>query len=92
MAKADKAAEQEMTPEERDKRLGKAYTTATQELRKAHRDEFNDLYQKYAAEAGVEWSPRLTPEQKAEQEFDRLVTEYPHLAERFAQQEQNGEQ
>lgn len=74
----------EMTAQERDKRLQKAYTSATQQLRDNHRDEFNDLYQKYAEEQGVEWKPRLTPEQKAEAEYDRLLEQYPHLRERGA--------
>lgn len=72
----------EMTAEERDKRLQKAYTAATQELRTKYRDEFNDLYSKHAAEHGVEWSPRLTAEQRAEQEFDRLLEQFPHLRNR----------
>lgn len=62
--------------------LRKAYGTATQELRDNHRDEFNDLYAEKAAELGVEWSPRRTPEQKAEDAFDTLLRDYPHLAER----------
>ena len=72
----------EMTPEERDKRLQKAYTAATQALRESHRDEFNTLYSEHAEKHGVEWQPRLTAEQKAEQEFDSLVKAYPHLLER----------
>lgn len=63
--------------------LRKAYGQATQALRENHRDEFNDLYSKYARGMGVEWSPRLTPEQKAEQAFDNLLSEYPHLADRI---------
>ena len=72
----------EMTSEERDKRLQKAYTAATQRLRDAHRDEFNTLYETAATEQGVEWKPRQTAEQKAESEFDRLLAEYPHLKDR----------
>lgn len=72
----------EMTSEERDKRLQKAYTAATQALRDVHREEFNTLYSEHAEKQGVEWSPRLTPEQKAEQEFDKLVKDFPHLLER----------
>jgi hypothetical protein len=75
-----------MSAEERDRRLQKAYTAATQELREAHRDEFNDLYSKHAADQGVEWKPRLTPEQKAEQEFERLLQDFPHLMDRFPQE------
>lgn len=63
--------------------LRKAYGAATQTLRDNHRDEFNKLYAEAAAAEGVEWSPRLTPEQKAEAAFDNLLAEYPHLAERL---------
>ena len=75
-------AEPEMTQEDRDRRLQKAYTRATQTLREMHRDEFNTLYSDNAREQGVEWSPRLTAEQRAEQEFDALVEAYPHLRDR----------
>jgi hypothetical protein len=72
----------EMAADERDKRLQKAYTAATQRLREAHRDEFNALYETAAGEQGVEWKPRQSPEQKAEAEFDRLLADYPHLKDR----------
>jgi hypothetical protein len=73
-----------MTDEARKAALRKAYGTATQDLRENHRDEFNDLYAERAKELGVEWSPRQTPEQRAEQAFDALLADYPHLAERIA--------
>lgn len=93
MAKKDSAEQpEEMTSQDRDKRLQKAYTSATQQLRDNHRDEFNDLYSKYAEEQGVEWKPRLTPEQKAEAEYDRLLEQYPHLRDRGAEVEDDGAQ
>jgi hypothetical protein len=72
---AAKKAEEtnEVTPEERDRRLQKAYTAATQELRQTHRDEFNDAYSRHASELGVEWRPRPSAEQKAEEQFDALL-------------------
>jgi len=71
-----------MTEEDRKARLRAAYGRATQELREKHRGEFHTLYQTAAANAGVEWHPRLTAEQRAEQEFDTLVTQFPHLLNR----------
>jgi hypothetical protein len=65
--------------------LRKAYGMASQQLRENHRDEFNDLYGKAAAELGVEWSPRKTPEQRAQEQFDALLAEYPSLAERVGE-------
>lgn len=63
--------------------LRKAYSNATQELREIRRDEFNTLYAKHAKEQGVEWSPKLTAEQRAAQEFDRLLAEFPWLRDRL---------
>ena len=69
---------------DREKALGKAYSKATATLRDRHRDEFNGLYQAEAKEAGIDWSPKLTDEQKAEQELAKIIETYPHLAERLA--------
>jgi hypothetical protein len=77
---------EELTEEQKAERqaaLTKAYGTATAQLRKNHQDEFNDLYTKAAAELGHEWHPRLTAEQRASQEFDRLVEEFPFLRDRL---------
>jgi hypothetical protein len=73
------------TDEERKSKLRQAYAQATQELREENRDRFNALYSEKAAALGVEWSPRRSPEQKAEDAFDELLTEYPHLRERVDQ-------
>lgn len=64
--------------------LRKAYTTATQQLREAHRDEFEGLYTAAAKDLGLDRSPRPNAEQKAEAEFDALLAEYPHLRDRVA--------
>lgn len=63
----------------RDSALRKAYSQAARLLRENHQDEFNTLYQAAAKELGVDWSPRLTPEQKAKEEMERLLAEFPHL-------------
>ena len=73
-----------MTEDEKKAALRKAYGTATQHLRDNHRDEFNKLYSAEAAALGVEWSPRQTPEEKAEQAFDTLLRDYPFLRDRLA--------
>lgn len=64
----------------KDTLLRQAYGKATQDLRDAHRDDFNEFYAKRAAELGVDWSPRLTPEQKAAQEIAALLNKFPGLA------------
>lgn len=76
--------------EEKDTKKGgdpkrAAYSKATTRLRDAHRDEFNDLLKEEMASAGIEWSPRPTEEQKAEQEIAELLTKFPELKNRFAE-------
>lgn len=66
----------------RNAALRKAYGAASQDLREAHRDEFDKFYEVRAQEAGVEWHPKPSAEQKAEQEFRRLLAEHPEVAER----------
>lgn len=80
MAKEQAAAAAET---DRKELLRKAYGTATQRLRENHRDEFNEAYSKAAKELGVEWTPRLTDEEKAEQQFNELLAAYPNLAEKI---------
>jgi hypothetical protein len=66
----------------RNSQLRKAYGQASQDLREAHREEFDKFYAQRAQEAGVEWKPRPTPEQKAEQALRTLLAEYPSVADR----------
>lgn len=68
---------------ERKDLLRQAYGKATQTLRENHRDEFNTLYSEAAGALGVEWSPRLTEEEKARQQFDELLAQYPNLRDRI---------
>lgn len=74
----------EMSQEERDKRMSKAYTSAQKDLREAHQDEFNGYYQARAAEQGIDWTPRLSKEDKALAEIEKLLTDNPSLAEKLA--------
>jgi len=65
-----------------DNLLRKTYDVATQRLREQYPEEFRKLRQEAAEELGVEWTPRLTAEQRAERDFDSLLEEFPHLADR----------
>lgn len=69
------------TEQERDKLVRKAYAEATKELRSTYHDEFVELQKKHAEALGVDWSPRLTEEQRAKQAYEELVEKYPHFAE-----------
>lgn len=66
---------------ERDRLLRKAYGSATQDLREQHRKDFEALYKARAAELGVEWEPRKTAEEKAKEQMEALLSQYPHLRE-----------
>lgn len=73
------------TPEvDRKEALRKAYGKATQDLREKHRGDFDALYAEHARALGVDYEPRKTPEQKAAEEFDALMEQYPFLRERAA--------
>lgn len=75
------ASPTDRTPQqEREAGLNKAYAAANSRLRTAHQDEFNGYYQEEAAKLGIEWSPKPTPEQKAETEMRALLDTYPHLS------------
>ena len=65
--------------------LRKAYSVASQQLREAHRAEFNDLHAAAAKELNVDWEPRLSPEERAAMQIDALLSEFPELKDRFAE-------
>lgn len=61
------------TPEGEDnKARSAARSAALSALRKNHAEEYNGLLAKEMEERGIDWSPRLTPEQKAKAEIQRL--------------------
>jgi len=69
----------------RDEVVRRAYSKAGTTLREKYREEFNGLVKKYAEDEGVDWSPKKTKEEKAQEEFARLLEEYPHLADALPQ-------
>jgi hypothetical protein len=81
MGKNNKAAEVDKA--ERERLLSQAYNVASQTLREENRDRFNELYASEAASRGVEWTPRLSPEEKAAQQMEQLLLEFPSLRDRF---------
>lgn len=88
-SKKELSEEAQATMERKDL-LRQAYGKATSQLRDAHRDEFNNLYSAAAAEAGVEWKPRLNEKERAEAQFDALIADFPELRERLAEAQQTG--
>lgn len=65
------------TPEGEDnKARSAARSAALSVLRKNHAEEYNDLLAKEMDERGIDWSPRLTPEQKAKAEIQRLSEQF----------------
>lgn len=67
---------EEMT---RQQILSKADAFAYRKLREANQGEFNKHKRQYAAQNGVEWSPRLTGKDKARSDLARLLSENPDL-------------
>lgn len=72
------------TPLTRQQALTKAYGAATARLREEHRDEFEKFYVEEAKALGVDYKPKPTPEQKAEEEMKALLQQFPHLREKIA--------
>lgn len=70
------------TEDERGKLLRKAYGEATAALRESNREEFDRLYAEKAKALGVDYTPKPTAEQKAEQQLKELLAAHPHLAEK----------
>jgi hypothetical protein len=69
-----------MTELSRTQALNAANGAALKRLKEAHTDEFNGYMAEEAKARGQEWSPRLTPEQRAEQELQDLLAKFPDLA------------
>lgn len=80
----------EAEKEERSTKLRKAYGNATARLRESYREEFDALYAEEAETLGVDYTPRLTPEAKAERDLRALLEEYPHLAAKVGEVATNG--
>lgn len=67
----------------RDEVLRASYAEATKQLREKHRDEFNQLRKELAAEAGVDWTPEPTEEEKAAKIIADLLVQHPDLVTQF---------
>ena len=75
----------EISPADRDKAMGQAYSAAQRDLRIAHQDEFNVYYQKQCALRGIEWTPRKSKAEQALDTIQDLLAEYPGIAEQLAE-------
>lgn len=71
--------------DERSRKLKQAYRNAMSRLREDNRSEFDTLYSQEAQALGVEYTPRLSPEQKAAQELADLLEKFPALRDQFTQ-------
>lgn len=60
--------------------LRKAYGAATSRLRDAHREEFNTLMGEETGKVGIEWSPRLSAEDKKKADLRAAIAADPALA------------
>lgn len=60
-----------------------ARAAAEQKLRAAHQNEFWSLYQAECEARGVEFTRRLTAEEKAAAQLEKLLAEFPHLKDKI---------
>lgn len=66
--------------DDKEKALSAARSAAAARLREAHREEFEGYLVDEAKQRGVEWKPRKTAKQRAEEQFQALLAEFPDLA------------
>lgn len=69
----------------RDTLLRASYTETTKWLRSKHQDEFNRQRQAWLRENGVDWTPPLSEDQKAEAELASLLAKHPELADKVVE-------
>lgn len=85
---ADETGQQEAgegtTSLTRQQALNKAYSAASARLREEHRKQFDALYVEEAAKLGVEYKPKPTEEEKAEQQLRELLAQHPNLRSKIA--------
>lgn len=67
----------------RQANLNKASGKASARLKANHLDEWNTLMALEAKALGEDWAPRLSPEQKAEQDLRELLESNPSLRDKL---------
>lgn len=60
-----------------------AYSAANKRLRESNPEQFKQFVGEEMKARGVDWTPRLTPAERARAEVQRLLTEHPELADEF---------
>ena len=78
MTKAD------ISTEDKNKAVDKAKRDAAATLVRNNQDTFNQMVQEDLAEQGIEWAPRLTPEQRAAEQLKTLLQQFPNLKDEVA--------
>lgn len=63
----------------KDTLLRESYSAAEKRLRENHSDEFNQLRAEEAKARGLDWKPRKTDKEKAQEQVNALLTQYPDL-------------
>lgn len=71
--------------DETAKARNKVYYAARAELIENHQDEYRELLRKHADAAGVTLKIRKTEEEKAAEQFEKLLAEHPELRHRLTQ-------
>lgn len=81
---AGKTTEKRQRSTDEQKR-NKVYYAARAELIENHQDEYRSLLQKHADEAGVTLKIRKTPEERAQEQIEKLLADNPALAAKYGQ-------
>ncbi len=59
--------------------IGQATNAAYKRLKEAHPEEFNQYKAEEARQLGLDWTPRMTDQQRAEKKMREIADQYPDL-------------
>lgn len=66
-----------------DKARAEARNVAIKRLRENHQTEYNEIMVEEMTARGIDWKPRLTPEEKAQRKIEELLAENPALSAQY---------
>jgi hypothetical protein len=67
----------------KDEAVKRGYSKAQREIRERHKAEFLEIQKAEVARLGhPDWTPTPSKEEKAEQDFLKLLAEHPHLVDK----------
>lgn len=82
--------EQPKAEETEQQKRNRLRNEAEREVLNNHRDEFHRVAEEKFKAAGLEYRRRLSAEEKAEKDLERLLAEHPHLRGKVTLNESDG--